>query len=143
MRRIRHHAASKYPVISSCGRGGFRRYGDSSAANYLVRDGYQVALANILLLVAERCNAAVSLRKFRIARLVSKIPQAQAQSVAPGVLAEDQQTSRNANGLRGNNFVRQWILDNAVLMDARFMGKGVRAHHGFVRRNGGAGNFRG
>src|SRR5216684_8789640 len=141
MRRIRQHAASKYPVISSCGRGGFRRYGDSAAANYLVRDGYHVALANIFLLVGERRNAAIDLREFHVARFVSQIPQAQAQSVAPGVLAEDQRTSRNANGLRGNNFVRQWILDTAVLMDARFMGKGVRPHHGFVRRNRGAGNF--
>src|SRR5258707_15790309 len=113
-----------------CGPAGCGRYEDSPAANSLVRDGYHVALANILLLVGERRNAAVDLREFRVARLVSKIPQAQAQRVAPGMFAEHERASRNANGLRRNNFVRQWILDNAVLMDARFVGKGVRAHHG-------------
>jgi len=64
----------------------FRCNGHCSAANHLVRDRYQIALANVFLLIRESRNPAVDFREFQVTWLVTQIAQAQAQSIAAGVL---------------------------------------------------------
>jgi len=48
----------------------------------------------------------------------------------------------NANFFGGDNFVREGILEDAVLMDARFVGERVRSYDGFIGRYSDAGNLR-
>src|ERR1700736_364759 len=48
----------------------------------------------------------------------------------------------NANFFGGDNFVSEGILEDAVLMDARFVGERVRSYDGFIWRYSDAGNFR-
>src|SRR6266478_4685069 len=48
----------------------------------------------------------------------------------------------NANFFGGDNFVREGILEDAVLMDARFVGERVRSYNGFIGRYTDAGYLR-
>ena len=48
------------------------------------------------------------------------------------MFAQDQPAFRNADFLRRHDFIGLAVLQNAVLMDAAFMGKGVAAHDGLV-----------
>src|SRR5258708_13088680 len=44
--------------------------------------------------------------------------------------------------LRRNNFVGQRILDNTILVDSRFVRKGICANHRFIGRHDSSGDFR-
>src|SRR5580658_10400810 len=57
------------------------------------------------------------------------------------MFAKDQRARGHAYGLRRNDLVRQRILDDAVLVDARFVGEGVGAYDRFVGRDLRAGDF--
>ncbi len=56
------------------------------------------------------------------------------------MLPQHQPPRRNADFLGKDDFVRQGILQNSVLMDSRFVRERVRADHCLVRRHGYAGN---
>ena len=104
-------------------------------------DGYQIPLPHLLSLIRERRYPAIAFRQVRVARVVTQIPQTRLQRIPPRMLAQHQRARRHADGLRRNNLVGQRILDDAILMDARFMSEGVRAHDGLVRRYLRTGDF--
>ena len=55
--------------------------------------------------------------------------------MAAGVLAHDQPVAGNADRFRRHDFVGLFVLEHAVLMDARLVGKGVVADHRLIDRN--------
>ena len=55
------------------------------------------------------------------------------EPLAPGQLADGELAAGQAHRLRGHDLVGQRVLDHAVLVDPRLVGKRVRAHHGLVR----------
>jgi hypothetical protein len=58
------------------------------------------------------------------------------------MFSEDQLPLGNANFFGGDDFVREGILEDAVLMDARFVGERVRSYDGFIGRYSDTGNLR-
>ena len=48
------------------------------------------------------------------------------------MFSDDHAVAGKAHRIRAHDFIGHGILEYAVLMDARFMGKGVRTHNGFV-----------
>ena len=87
------------------------------------------------LLVGKRRDAAIDFCKFRVRGFKTEIAQAGTQRVSARVLSHDQRTSRNADGFRRNDFVGQRILDDAVLVNSRFVRECVGADDGFVGSN--------
>src|SRR6266581_6438724 len=58
------------------------------------------------------------------------------------MLSEHQLPLGNTDRFGGNNFVREGIFEDAVLMDARLVREGVRAYYRLVRRYSDAGDLR-
>src|SRR5580765_626570 len=96
-------------------------------------DAQDVARTDRFRLVSKRRDAAVDFGKFGVCRLETEIAQRLAQRVSSRVLAHYQRTRRHAHRFRRNDFVGQGILDDAVLMDSRFVSKCICADDGFVR----------
>src|SRR6266436_4973802 len=126
---------------SGCG-GRFRRYHRGTAADDLVGDRKDVASAHQLRLIGQRGYAGINLRQFRIARLETQIAQRLAERIAARMFSKNERARRDADTLRRNDFVRQRVLDDSVLVDSRFVCERIGAHDGFVRRDLRAGDFR-
>ncbi len=62
------------------------------------------------------------------------------KGVLTGVLAQNHGILGNPNVGRGHNLIGGGVGQDAMLVNAALMGKGVGAHNGFVGRNGHAGN---
>ena len=60
----------------------------------------------------------------------------------PECLPEDDVRIRDPDGLGGHDLIGGLLLDQAVLVDARLVGKGVGADDRLVRLDGDAGNLR-
>src|SRR4030081_591067 len=58
------------------------------------------------------------------------------------MLSEHQLPLGNADRFGGDNFVREGILEDAVLMDARFVRERIRAYDRFIGRYSDTGDFR-
>jgi hypothetical protein len=73
------------------------------------------------------------------AELVTELAQAGIQAMTTGMLAKDQASIRPPNRLRCHNFVGKAILQDAVLVNACFVSKGICTHHRFIwlHRNAG------
>src|SRR5260370_20680095 len=113
-----------------------------AAPHHFVRHGQNVALADLLGLVGQGSDPAIALGKLRIIRLEPQFTQTETKRAPSGMFAKNQLALGHAHRLGRNDFVRQWILDDAVLMDAGFVGEGVGADNGFIRRHAHTGNRR-
>src|SRR5271170_7600839 len=105
------------------------------AAN-LVDDADQIAIRDFLLGIGYRNREAVTFGKLGVGRLISKFRQARAIRVATRVLSQHQTAGRHADQFRNDDFVRQRILQDAVLVDAGLMCESVGAHDSLVWRHG-------
>src|SRR6266404_1470127 len=126
---------------SGCG-GRFRSHRRGTAADDLVGDRKDVPSANLLGQIGQGGHAGINLRQLSIARLETQIAQRLAERVAARMFSKNERACRDADTLRRNDFVRQRVLDNSILMDSRFVRECIGAHDGFVRRDLRAGDFR-
>ena len=93
----------------------------------------QVVIVNVLDLVGEDYEFAIDFVQLAALEMVAELIAAQAEGVASGVLAEDQLRIRDADRLRGHDFVGQAVLQHAVLMNAGFVRERVASDDGLVR----------
>src|SRR5436189_156996 len=68
-----------------------------------------------------------------IAAMAAAIGPSPLQRVPAGVLTEHQRGARHADLLRSDDLVRQAVLQQAVLVDARFVRECIAAHDRLVR----------
>src|SRR6202008_1774501 len=78
----------------------------------------------------------IAFRKFRWSGLIAELGEPRSQRVAAGMLSEDEPAARPSHFFRQNNLVWERIFQDAVLVNARFVGERICANHGFVRRHG-------
>src|SRR5207253_6139839 len=119
--------------------GGNRR---CAAADHLVSNPKNIARPHGFRFVSQGGYPAINFREFRVSRFKAQVAKAHAQRVPAGVLAHHKGARRHTNRFWRNDFIRRWILDDAVLMNSGFVSKCVRAHDGFIRSDLRTGNFR-
>ncbi len=96
--------------------------------------GLQILVEDFVLLVRQRLEAGKGLVEFFFrVELDAQLPEPGAKGVAPGVLAQHHAVVAPAHVLGAHDLVGFTVLEHAVLVDARLVGKGVGPHDGLVR----------
>ena len=108
----------------------------------LARQAQHVRVVDVFLRVRQRHHQAVAARQFVVGERHAQFRQPRTQRVAAGMLPQHQPVRRHAHRFRRNHLIRQRILQDSVLVDARLVRERVRAHHGLVRRHRHARNLR-
>ena len=93
----------------------------------------QIFVEHLPLAIRQRGELVVQLGEGRLVELVSELLIAPLQRVPAGVLTEHQRGARHADLLRSDDLVRQAVLQQAVLVDARFVRECIAAHDRLVR----------
>ena len=93
----------------------------------------------VFLLVGQALEALKGLVQFGLAQRIAQLVESRLERVAARVLAQHQPALRHADRLRPHDLVGLLVLEHAVLMDAGFVRKGVRADDGLVRLDDDAG----
>src|SRR5438874_892441 len=81
----------------------------------LVNKPQQMMIVNMLDLVGQNYKFAIDLIEFSALEVIAKLLASQAQSVPPGVFAEHQLRVWHSHRLRRHDFIRQAVLEHAVL----------------------------
>src|SRR4029077_584227 len=97
--------------------------------------GLDVAVEQLLLLVGEGLELLEDAVELELIELKAEHLDALTEGVAAGVFAEHQVAARETNVLRAQDLVGGMVLEHAVLVDARLVGKGVLAHDRLVARD--------
>ena len=102
-------------------------------------NGFEIGVGDRFLLVSQILETHEGLIEFFFGQRIAEFAQPLLQRVTPGMLAQHQPRLRDADGFGAHDLVRLMMLEHPVLMDARFVGKRVRADDGFVRLDDHAG----
>src|SRR5215831_11483871 len=89
-------------------------------------------IVNVLDLVGQHHEPAIDFIQITTLELVAELLATQTECMTPGMLTQNQLRVRNADRTRRHDFVRQRVLQHAVLMDTSLMGKCVASDDGFV-----------
>ncbi len=98
-------------------------------------------ILDVLDLVGQSDEAAIDVIEGAAVELVAELFAANGEGVTAGVLAQDEFGIGHADRLRRHDFVGQRVLENAILVDAGFVGEGVASDDGLVGLHGDAGDF--
>src|SRR3984885_13109094 len=101
----------------------------------------KVMIFDMFDLVGQADEAAVDVIEGAAVELIAELFAADGEGVTAGVLAEYESGIGHADGLRGHVFVGQRVLENAILVDAGFVGEGVASDDGLVGLHGHAGDL--
>ena len=77
------------------------------------------------------CNT----RRVGIRRGVADSSKRARRALRPECFPKTEAARGNADLLGNDDFIRERILQDAVLVNARLVGEGVRAHHRFIGRD--------
>src|ERR1035438_5712898 len=110
-----------------------RHIAAADAAAHVLNQFEQMDVLDLLDAVGQHHKPAIDLVEFAPLKLVPQLFATQSQRVAAGVLAQHQPRIRYAHRLRGHDFIGQWVLQHAVLVNSRFMRKCIASGDGFVR----------
>src|SRR5208282_447389 len=102
----------------------------------------QMTVLHLLDAVGKHYKPAIDLIEFAALKLVSQLFAAQSQSVAAGVLAQHEPRVRCSHRLWRHDFVGQWILEHAVLVNAGLVRKCIAPGDGLVGLHRNARNLR-
>ena len=103
-------------------------------------EALKVAVFDDLLLVGQNLELLECLLELLVVERVAQLMQALFERMAAGMLAQNDSVLRNADGLRGHDFVGLLVRHDAVLMDAGLVCERIRADNGLGRGNGNAGD---
>ena len=118
------------------GFGGYTIVGNVTAALGVSREAQKVRVVHIFLSVGQLHHQAVAAANLVFGEHYAQISQPGAQRIASGMLADHQPMLGDAHRFRRDHLVGEWIFQDAVLVDAGFMRKGVRADYSLVRGTG-------
>ncbi len=99
----------------------------------LMNQSQQVMVMHMLDLICQHHKITVDLIQFAPLEVITKLLAAQTESVTPGVLSQHQLRIWHPNRLWCHDFIRQPVLEHAVLMNASFMGKRIPPNDRLVR----------
>ena len=99
----------------------------------LLDEREEVGVGDLLLRVGERDGLAVDLVERLALELVAELAELALEALPAGQLADRQLAAGQPDRLRGHDLVGQRVLDDAVLVDARFVGERVAADDRLVR----------
>jgi hypothetical protein len=97
------------------------------AQDLIVDQGDDVLVEDFLLAVGQVLEPAEGVGDGVVAQLVAQLLQLFAERVTARQLAQDDLRRGQADRLRGHDLVGRRVLQQAVLVDARFVGEGVGA----------------
>src|SRR5438105_691263 len=98
-----------------------------------MQDRSQVVILDLLLSTGDFQKFSVGSVEFFTIERNPQRAETSGQRVTAGVTAENQTACRNADALRSHDFVRHRGFDHTVLMDSRFVRKGILPNDRFVR----------
>ena len=110
--------------------------GSRDLRRVLLGDGEEVGVGDLLLRVGQGDRLAVERVELLALDLVAQLLELLLEATPPGQLADRQLASGKTYRLRGHDLVGERVLNDAVLVDARFVGEGVAADDRLVRLNG-------
>ncbi len=93
----------------------------------LLDERVEVGVGDLLLGVGERHRLAVDLVESLALELVAELVELALEAAPPRQLADRQLAAGQSDRLRGHDLVGQRVLDDAVLVDPRFVGERVPA----------------
>ena len=99
----------------------------------LIDECEEVGVGQLLLHVGEGDRFAVEGIERLSTEVVTEFSKLCLQATAARELPDRQAGANEANRLRRHDFVGEWILQHAVLMDPRLMREGIRANNRLVR----------
>src|SRR3954469_10941997 len=93
----------------------------------------QMVVVNRLDLIRENHEAAVDFIELPAFEVITKLFATQTQRMPPRMLTQYQFRVRHTYRLRRHDFVRQAILEHAILMNAGLVRESIASDDGFVR----------
>jgi hypothetical protein len=102
------------------------------ARNRIADEFQEVVIVHNLHMVGQCEEEAIYLIEFPAIQLKAQPLAAQPEGMKPGMLPSHQPRARDADGLRGHDFIGRWILDHAILVDSRLVRERIPADDGFV-----------
>ena len=92
----------------------------------------EVGVGDVLLFVGEFLKAIERFLKVIVTQVVPKNRETRFYGMPPRVLAQDELALRHTNGFRPHDLVGLFVLEHPVLVNPRFVGKGIGADNRFV-----------
>ena len=95
----------------------------------------QIAVGYFLRGIRELGGHSITVREFCGSGFVAEFSEARSQRVAAGMFAEDESAAWDSHFFGQDNFVGERVFQDAVLVNARFVGERIGADYGFVWRH--------
>ena len=92
----------------------------------------QIAVCDLPFAISKILEAGKGIIEILAAEVIAELFQAGANSAAAAELAQGDPVVGEPDGAGINDFIGEPVFEHAVLMDARFMGKGIGTHNGLV-----------
>ena len=107
----------------------------------LLDNGQEIVVEDLFLLVAELLKSLERLRQILLAEIYPEVLEPFLQCVASRVLAQDKTALRHTHRFRRHDLVGQGVRKHPVLVDSRFVRKGIRSNNRLIRLDRNAGDF--
>ena len=105
----------------------------------ICHQGFQIGVGDGLLFIRQALKPLKGFFKIGVAEGVAQLSQARPEGVPAGVFSQHQTAAVGADIFGTHDLVGQVILQHAILVDAGFVGKSIRANDGFIRLDDNAG----
>ena len=105
------------------------------AQNFLGNNRFDVFIVNVFLFIGELFEAHKGSIHVFLAQIEAQVLQPLIECMAARMLPHHQPVAGDPDGFRRHDFVGLFVLEDAILVDSRLMGKRVIAHHRLVDRN--------